>query len=429
MGIGFAIGAVLLLLCASALVSGSEVAFFSLDSQDKEELANDGSPKSRKILKLISAEQYKFLLATILILNNVFNVAIVIVSYYIFSNLFDFSNHPALGFIVNVVGVTSFLLLFGEIMPKVYANLNDLKMARFMSGPLDVCNGFLKRARLSIWLAKASDLLEKRIQKYQTNSIDIEEINSAIDLTVGQKSTEQINILKGIVQFGNISVTDVMQPRIDIFALPIDTTFDKVLTLVNESGYSRIPVFEEDLDNLKGVLYVKDLLAYLNMPIDFKWQELLRSAFFVPESKKIDDLLRQMKGNRTHLAIVVDEYGGTEGLVTLEDILEEVIGEIKDEFDAGDEIEFRKIDDQNFVFEGKTLLNDICKVMNLNINTFDEVKGEADSLAGLVLEITGKIPESGDKLEYANFMFSVESLDKNRIQKVKVTVLELENES
>lgn len=237
-----------------------------------------------------------------------------------------------------------------------------------------------------------------------------------------------MKILKGIVQFGNITVTEVMRPRIDVYSLAKDTPFDKVLRSVYASGYSRIPVFEDDLDNILGVLYVKDLLSYLDQSPNFDWMMLLRDPFFVPDSKKIDDLLREMKENRTHLAIVVDEYGGTEGIVTLEDILEEVIGEIKDEFDTQDEIEFKKIDDQNYVFEGKTLLNDICKVMNLNINTFDEVKEDADSLAGLVLELAGKIPEKGDQLEYSNFLFIVESLDKNRIQKVKVTVLELKNE-
>jgi len=428
MVIGIAIAVVFLLLAASAMVSGSEVAFFSIDSQDKDLLKEENTPVARRILSLTAVTEYKYLLATILVLNNVFNVAIVIVSYFIFSNLFDFSEHPVLGFTVNVIGVTSFLLLFGEVMPKVYANQNNLTMARRMAGPLQSCNIILKKIGISTVLANATDFIEKRIGKLQTKGVDVEEINNAIDLTIGQKSKEQMKILKGIVQFGNITVTEVMRPRIDVYSLAKDTPFDKVLRSVYASGYSRIPVFEDDLDNILGVLYVKDLLSYLDQSPNFDWMMLLRDPFFVPDSKKIDDLLREMKENRTHLAIVVDEYGGTEGIVTLEDILEEVIGEIKDEFDTQDEIEFKKIDDQNYVFEGKTLLNDICKVMNLNINTFDEVKEDADSLAGLVLELAGKIPEKGDQLEYSNFLFIVESLDKNRIQKVKVTVLELKNE-
>jgi len=422
-GIVMALVAIVFFIVGSALVSGSEVAFFSLTSNDVKDLQAEESPAGKRILQLLA--QPRYLLATILILNNLFNVSIVIVSYFVISQFFDFSLHPVAGFLVNVIGVTLLLVLFGEVMPKVYATQNNRRLASIMALPLMLTLRLFRP--LSALLVTSTRFIERKFARYNQNGLSLEELDHAIDITVDPKtSKDEIRILKGIVRFGNITVTQIMCSRVDMVAVDADFPFDDLMETVRDSGFSRIPVYRENLDNIEGVLYVKDLLSHLNKPAGFDWQTLKRPPFFVPETKKIDDLLAEMKENRIHLAIVVDEYGGTSGLVTLEDILEEIIGEIQDEFDEGEEISYQKIDPNNYIFEGKSLIHDVCKVMGLDTDIFDEVKGDADSLAGLVLEIAKKIPGKNDKVRYQHFLFTVQEVEKHRLDKVKVTILKPE---
>lgn len=419
-GVYAAMLAVVVLIICSALVSGSEVAYFSLFGREVEELRIKNSKSSIKALNLL--RKPRFLLASILIANNLINVAIVVISYFVFENTLDLTYAPWLEFLVNVVIVTFILLLFGEVMPKVYSTKNNLKVTLFMAYPLSAMNYLFYP--LSYVLVKTSSFLENRLRRNgANNTVSVEEIEYAIDLTTDPHTTQQeVDILKGIVKFGNIMTKQIMCSRIDMIAVETQTNYAELLNIIHESGYSRIPVYKEDLDHVEGVLYVKDLLQHLDENDSFEWQSLLRPASFVPENKKIDDLLREMQENRVHLAMVVDEYGGTSGLITLEDILEEVIGEIKDEYDLLHEIEFQRIDDHNFIFEGKTALNDICKVIGVKEDVFDEVRGEADSLGGLILEIGGTMPSKGEERVYDNFVFTVMTIGENRIKKVKVTI-------
>lgn len=420
---------ILLLLLCSALMSGSEVAFFSISPKNVADLRKENDESSTRILKLL--KRPGFLLSTILIGNNLVNVGIIICSFYLTSKVLldGGTNYDVLGlaingdilnFLMNVVFVTFILVLFGEVIPKVYATQYNIKLARFMSRPLLILRqGFWP---LSTILVSSTRLIEKRLSKSGAD-ISIEELDKAIDLTTDDEATKQeIKMLKGVVKFGNLTVRQIMRSRVDIIGVELNTPFPELMDVVKSSGYSRIPVYEEDLDHIKGVLYVKDLLGFLNEGEDFKWRELIRESFYVPESKKIDDLFRDIQEKRVHMAIVVDEYGGTEGLITLEDIVEEVVGEIKDEFDDIIELSFQKIDDNNFVFEGKALINDICKIIGLEQDTFDEVKGEADSVGGLVLEIAGRIPNRDDEVSFGSYTFKVLQVGNNRIERVKVSV-------
>ena len=402
------------LLFCSAMISGSEVAFFSLDASKWEDERDTTSVT--QIKKMLHKPNH--LLATILISNNFINVAIIILSTYMTNSLLDYNQYPILGFIIQVVVVTFALLLLGEVIPKVYANQKTLTFAKRMSGPLTVLSTLFKP--LSQLLVSSTSIIEKRFNAkgYQ---ISVDDLSSALDLA-GENDTkeEEKRILRSIVEFGNIQVKEIMKSRVDVTALDQNTPFEDVKKVVISSGYSRIPVYKENFDTVIGVLYIKDLLPFLNHE-GFNWSNLIRTPFFVPEGKMIDDLMREFQEKKIHLAIVVDEYGGTSGIVTLEDIIEEIVGDINDEFDD-DGIQFSKLDNSNYIFEGKTSLNDVLKTIDGEIDFFDDIKGESDTLAGLILEMIGNIPENGDKLNYEHYLFTVESVDKTRVKRIKITI-------
>ena len=411
--------AILVLLVLSAMISGAEVAFFSISPGDRNELESSQGHNDHRVINLLNRPRY--LLATILIGNNLVNIGIIITSYLAFQSSFDFGDNYWLELLVNTVAITFVLVVFGEVLPKVYAQQNNIRFARLMSGPLMFMRGLFRP--FSFLLVKTGLSIEKNLKKYQPGQMSLEEIDMAIDLAVDETTTQdEVNILKGIVQFGNISTKQVMHSRVDIVSIDIHSTFHEVLELVRKSGFSRIPVFKEDLDHIKGVLYAKDLLAYLNEESNFDWRQLIRPAFFVPERMKIDDLLSEFRDKHIHLALVVDEYGGTVGLVTLEDVMEEIIGEIRDEYDNIEEIEYEKIEEGVYEFEGKTMLNDICRIMEIDLNSFDEVRGDADSLAGLILEISGGFPDEGDEIKFDNYRFRIISANHMRLEKIGITV-------
>lgn len=417
---GIVIGIIILflLLAVSAAISGSEIAFFSLGPSELNDLKSNNSNSSRNIRLLLEAP--KRLLATILIANNFVNVAIILLSSFIINSLFDFSNSPLLGFIIQVIVVTAMILLFGEIMPKIFATQYPLKTARIMAPPMKFMKSLF--APLSYLLVKSTNLIDKRIER-KGHEITMDDLSEALDITTSGSSTpeDERKILKGIVKFGDIAVREIMSARIDVTAVDEKTPFNRILEIILEAGYSRVPVFRESFDSVTGILYIKDLLPHLNKQEEFKWQDLQRPAFFVPENKRISDLLHEFQTRKIHMAIVVDEYGGTSGLVTMEDILEEIVGEINDEFDSeADNIHFLRIDENTYIFEGKTLLNDFCKVMGIEDRIFAEAKGDSDTLAGLMLELAGKIPEKNESLQFENFTFLAETVDKRRIKKVKV---------
>lgn len=443
--VGIALSLVFLLLLFSALVSGSEVAFFSLSTSDFDRLRQEKSKASDRILLL--QEKPRTLLATILIANNFINIAIVILSEFIVRQslsatlleswsysilgslgIADTSNIPtvswSINFLLTVVGATFLLVLFGEVIPKVYARLNNITLAKFMSGPLYLLNILFNP--LSSGLVNGTRFIERRIER-KNNGMSVaskEDIDEAIDLTVSQeKNAEQeVDLLKSIVKFGDLQVKQIMRSRVDVIGLQFSMEFSEVLKIVKDSGYSRLPVFEDDFDNVKGILYVKDLIGNLDQH-DFAWQELVRpSTLFVPESKKINDLLKEFQSSRMHLAIVVDEYGGSAGIVTLEDIMEEVIGDIRDEFDDEPEVLYRKIDDYTFLFEGKSLLNDVCRIIGIPTDAFDEVKGEADSIAGLVLELLGYLPKVDREISFMDYKLKVISVNDRRIEQVMISL-------
>ncbi len=407
-----------LLLCLSALVSGSEVAFFSLSPKDIETAKDSPNKSDGQVLDLL--EKPKELLATILISNNFINVGIVILSTYLSSQVFNLYINGVLGFLIQVVLITFMILLFGEVIPKVYANLNALKFANMMAGPITVLESVFRI--LSIPLLKSTKLIEDKLQKNKGN-ISVSHLEHALELTSDDDSSkEEQKILEGIVSFGNTDTKQVMCPRIDMFALNANEKFEDVIAELLTKGYSRIPVFKTNIDNISGILYIKDLLPYINEGNNFNWARLIKPVFFVPENKKIDDLLNDFQEKKIHLAIVVDEYGGTSGLVTLEDIIEEIVGEINDEFDV-DELSYSKLDNNNFVFEGKTSLKDFYRVIDLDDEyIFEDEKGESDTLAGFILEIAGGFPSKGEVINFEKYSFKIEAVDRKRIKQVKVTL-------
>ena len=409
-----AIAAMFMLLLCSALISGSEVAFFSLNPN---KLQDKNMIKGQEIIKKL-LNRPNHLLATILITNNFVNVAVIILSTYITAGFFNFSGLPILEFIIQVVVVTFLLLLLGEVIPKVFANQNALAFASFMSTPVNILSKLF--TPVSSILVATTSVIEKRFQNkgYQ---ISVDELSSALDLA-GENDTneDEKRILRSIVEFGNIDVKEIMKSRLDVIAIEAQTSFEEVKKIVVRSGYSRIPVYRENFDTILGVLYIKDTLPYIKKE-KFDWKSLVRTPFFVPESKMIDDLLKEFQEKKIHLAIVVDEYGGTSGIVTLEDIIEEIVGEINDEFDD-DGITFSKLDNSNYIFEGKTSLNDVLKTIDGKIDYFDEVKGDSDTLAGLILELKGNIPEKGEVLTYKPYTFTIESVDQRRVKRVKVSI-------
>lgn len=357
------------------------------------------------------------LLASILVGNNLLNVGIVIITAFITNSLFDFSESPVLGFIIQVIVITSLIVFVGEILPKVYASRHAVGYTKFMAAPLAFSERIFRP--LNFILIRSTSLVNKRFSQRRKN-LSIDELSDALELTE-QNIEEDKTILKGIVKFGNIDVREIMTSRVDVVGANTKTSFRKLITLIVNSGYSRIPVFANDLDNIKGILYIKDLLPHLDKPGSFKWQSLIRPPYYVPGTKKISDLLREFQSNKIHMAVVIDEYGGTSGIITLEDILEEIVGEITDESDK-EEPFYLKIDDNNYLFEGKISLNDFIKIMNEEENIFDDIKGEADTLAGLVLELKGEIPKKNETFSCKHYNFTIKSVDTRRIKQIQVAL-------
>ena len=410
------IGIILMVLLAlSAIISGSEVAFFSITLHELDELKKSKNKADERIVKLLCSPKY--LLATILILNNFINVAIVTLSTYVTWQVFAGSNEAKVITILTFV-ITFMIVFFGEIVPKIYATQQRLPFARKTSGLLILGSTAMKP--LSWLLVNLTSIVEKRIARKDFGSSSIEEVHHALEMTTKSGiSEEEKDILKGIVNFSTISVTQVMRSRIDIEAVENDINYHELMDIINKEGFSRIPVFNEDLDNIDGILYVKDLLPHIDKEESFKWQDLLRPAYFVPESKMIDDLLKDFQEMRVHIAIVVDEYGGTSGLLTMEDILEEIVGEINDEFDE-EEQPYHKVADDTFDFEGRTSINDMCKALKLEPSFFDEIKGESESVGGMILEELGMLPNTGEFIDYRKYKFTILAVDKRRIKKVRV---------
>lgn len=410
--------ALIILLISSALISGTEVAFFSLSQVDIDDLSSKN--ENDTVVKLL--QKPKKLLATILITNNFINILIVLLFASLGEQLLEDFNYSIFGikvrFLIEVVLVTFLILLFGEVLPKVYASRKAVRFASFMSKPVQVLNTFL--TPLSYPLINLTNIVEKSLGN-KSNIFSVETLSQALELTSkGATTKDEQKILEGIVSFGNTETVQIMKPRIDIFALSDDETYEAVLDKILKNGYSRNPVYHENIDTIIGVLYAKDLLAHLNKET-FKWQRLLRDPLFVPENKKLDDLLSEFQEKKNHLAIVVDEYGGTSGLVTLEDVIEEIVGDINDEFDE-DDLSYSKIDKDNYIFEGKTTIKDFCKVLGDEDEAlFEEEKGESETLAGFILEISGKFPKRGEKINFKKYTFTIEALDNKRIKQVKTT--------
>lgn len=407
---------ILFLLFISGILSSAEVAFFSLSPVQLKKMREANMPRTNIIMALLSKP--KRLLGTLLIANNLANIAIIILSSYLTLILFDFSGHKTLGFIIQVVMITFIIVLLAEVMPKVYATHHTIGFAQNVAWFIYALDKLLKPLT---WLLVSSTSLIDRKMTRKKYDVTAAELTHAIDITSDSTThAEEKKMLKGIVHFGNIDVRQIMKHRMDVVAFDSKTPFTKLLSAIMEAGYSRLPVYEETFDKIVGVLYIKDLIAHLGKGDEFEWQKLLRPPFFVPESKKINDLMEEFQEKKIHLAVVIDEYGGNLGIVTLEDILEEIVGELSDEFDD-DEPLYSKLDDNNYVFEAKTLVNDVCRVMNIDRSVFNEIEGETDTLAGLLLEMAGRIPEKNQKINYKNFLFTIESSDRKRIKRVKIT--------
>jgi putative hemolysin len=408
---------VLILLLCSAGASASETAFFSLSPSQLNEIRSSKTTKNKRIVHLL--ENSKLLLATILITNNLVNVGIVIISTFLVNHYLDFSSNPLLGFIFQIVVITAILLLLGEIMPKVLATRRPVKIALLLVLPLTILQRILYP--FSRFLVSSTRFIDKR--QAHSHHITLDDISNAIDITNdGKVDDEDRKIMKSITRFGDINAREIMSPRVDLTAIDNSLPFSKVQKMIIDSGYSRIPVYNDTPDTITGILYIKDLLPYLSEADTFKWESLVRPPFFIPENKPINDLMQEFQEKKIHMAVVVDEYGGTSGIITLEDIIEEIVGEINDEFDVeAENIFFSRIDDHNYIFEGKTTINDMCRVLGLDDRIFDEAKGESESLAGLILELAGKIPATGETFSLGEFTFRIEAADKRRIKKVKIS--------
>lgn len=406
-----------LLLFCSALISGAEVALFSLNRGDVEEGLEHTSKRIEILSQLL--ERPKKLLATILVANNFINIAIVILFAFLGDFMFGNLASPQIKFMVEVVVVTFLILLFGEILPKIYASRNNLKFATFMAYPLKVLDVIL--SPISLPMRSVTLGIHNKLGKQKSN-LSVDQLSQALELTSKEDTTkEEHKILQGIVSFGNTDTKQVMRPRIDIFALNIEQKYLEIMPQIIDNGYSRIPVYKDNMDTIEGILYVKDLLPYIDRK-QFDWTTLLREPFFVPENKKLDDLMAEFQEKKVHLAVVVDEYGGTSGLISLEDIIEEIVGDISDEFDDED-LTYSKLDDNNYVFEGKTALKDFYKIIKLEDDTvFENNKGEAETLAGFVLEISMSFPKLNSKIKFENYVFTIEAMDKKRIMLVKFTI-------
>ena len=405
-----------LLLLVSAFASGSEIAFFSLTPSDLNQMDEEKSSDDAKITKL--RQDSERTLATILIANNLVNVAIIMLFTYFFHHIIDFADAWWVEFGFMTILLTFLLLLFGEIMPKVYCNQHALSFCRRVSGSILFCQRlFYPFASVLI----RSGLLAEKVVPQENHVLSVDELEHALELTDKDDIKEEQRLLEGIVRFGDETAKEIMTSRQDVVALDSSSTFADVLRCIVENNYSRIPVYQDSIDNVRGILYIKDMLPHLDKPSTFRWQSLVRPPYFVPETKKIDDLLREFQENKIHIAVVVDEFGGTSGIVTLEDVLEEIVGEINDEYDE-DEKNYVRINSNTFVFEGKTLLSDLYKILKLEDDIFEDVQGDADTLAGLLLEIKGDFPELHEKLKFQHFTFEVLEMDERRIAKVKVII-------
>lgn len=407
-----------LLLVCSAAFSASEVALFSLTPTQLRDLKERGGQWGQRVLDLLSKPRR--LLATILIANNFVNVAIVILSTVAVSSILDVERMPHyLVFAVQVLAVTAVLLLLGEVLPKVYATANAMRVAQLMAGPLLVLRLAFKP--VSEALVRSTTFIEKRYQKRAAHSISMDALGHALELTKDASTTaEEQRILRGIVKFGNIEVKQVMRPRTEVVAIDRELSFKQLLAAIVDSGFSRMPVYEETVDRVVGTLYIKDVLPHINAA-DFDWRSLLREPYFVPENKKLDDLLKEFQIEKVHLAVVVDEHGGTSGIITLEDVIEEIVGDITDEFDE-EELIYSKLDDRTWVFEGRAPLPDVYRVLGIDGQVFEDNKGESGTLGGFVLELTGRIPKKGEQVSLRNFTFAVEASDNKRIRRVKLTM-------
>jgi len=405
-----------LLLVVSALISASEVAFFSLNPQTVKEIRESGNVKDKKIMRLLDYPQR--LLATLLIGNNFVNVAIILLLTYFTNSVISFGNSIIVSFIFQTIIITFLLLLFGEITPKVYATQFSRKVANF-TGPFILALEKLFSPIVS-FLVNSTSAVNSRLAKHSHSNISMEELSQALELTTNNRD-EDTDILEGIIKFGNIQVIDIMTSRVDMVDIDIKTTYKKLLELIIKSGYSRLPVYSGTRDNIKGVLYSKDLLSHLDKPDTFRWQSLVRQAYYVPETKKIDDLLIEFQKSKVHLAIVVDEYGGISGLVTLEDILEEIVGDISDEYDVEEQL-FTKIDNHTFVFEAKIQLNDFFKIDEIREEDFVKIADEVETLAGLILELKGEMPVKGERVDHGRYVFEVMAVDSRRIKNVKLYI-------
>ncbi len=409
---------VLGLLMLSGIISGSEVAYFSL-SHEQVQRARSSEKRVDKLITDLILDP-KRLLATILIMNNLVNILIVTIATYATWEVFGKEDSDGFVLVLLTGTVTVLIIFVGEIVPKVYASQNNYSFAKFTSGFLSFSVKLFYP--LSWTLMSISKLIESRIQAKGYN-LSVDEIHQALEITAAKEATlEEKEMLKGIVNFSSLSVKQVMRSRIDIKAVDVETDFHELMDMVNKNGYSRVPVYTETIDSIEGILYIKDLLPHLDKEDDFKWTQLLRPGYFVPESKKIDGLLKDFQEKQVHMAIVVDEYGGTSGLITLEDVIEEIVGEINDEFDDDQEISYHKVDAQTFVFEGKTSLNDFSKVVGVEPGVFDTVRGDNESLGGLILELHSKLPSAGEKIYFRNFVFTVVAVDQKRIKKVRVFI-------
>lgn len=413
---------IFLFLFLSGAISASEIAFFSLTPTQLESIRHNESRRSHIILLLL--EKPKRLLATILVADVFVKVITVILASGILVTGMGISITSFIGILLHIIIISSLILCIGEIMPKIYTTQHNLKVACMMARPMLFALQLFYP--LSSILVSSTNIVDKRIAG-KGHNLTMDELSEALDLTESDSNTpnEERKILKGIVKFGDIAVREIMRSRVDVTAVDDTANFAELLSTINESGYSRIPIYNDNLDNVTGILYIKDLIPHIKELDDYNWQPLQRPAFFVPENKHINDLLQEFQAKKIHLAIVVDEYGGTSGIITLEDILEEIVGEISDEFDSeSDEIHYTKIDDHTYLFEGKTLLNDFCKVLEIDDRIFQEVKGESDTLAGLVLEMAGKIPEADEQFTFNNFTFKPEVVDKRSIKRIRVSITE-----
>lgn len=411
------------LLLLSGLVAAAEVSFFSLEPQDFEKIKKDTGPAANKIMLLLSKQ--KQLIATIVLAHNFVNIGVVILSESVLDELLSDALSENTQFLIRVVLVTFLIVLTGEVIPKIYTKQNALKGAYLLVNPLKITDTIF--SPLSFILVKFSSFFDRFI-KQNEQVISVDDLSQALELTSNDTTPEEEKrILKGIVEFGNTEVKQIMRPRMEMLTLNEEMNFEEVFEKVKEFGFSRIPVYELNAENIKGIIYTKDLLPYLNKDKNFEWKALLRKPFFVPMNKKIDDLLKEFQQKKMHMAIAVDEYGAVQGLVTLEDIIEEILGEINDEFDD-EELFYSKLDDKTFVFEAKIKLNDLYKVLDIDGELFEEKKGDADTLAGFILELTGKIPMKNEKIVFENYAFTIEAADKRRIKRIKLNIKATENE-